>query len=492
MSGSRNEKKMVSYIALVLMIASLCWSLDGLLTEAPITKDARQNLRAAYNLSAWGVFSIEPAVSGKPPADNYREPLAPFVTSLLIRTYKNLGHTPAFEAFSKGELCCAVKRINLFWSFFLLLGSAILVVALTRSSILAALTVVLIWLSFLRNPEYIDTLCTEIPTATLMLWTSVLLIRSLRSDRRVLFFSSGCLLGILCLTRGVFLYLAVPIVLSVVIAHLTVSPGNRMRALSAGLLFIVGIALPTGPWMLRNYAHFGSFTLTLRGGAVLYGRTLRNTMNRDEVIAAFYLWGPGVYKKLVKNTFLGMSPEDYEEGGLAARLNRSADSSFAHKDAIAERAGKPEDAISFHSQGRAERARLSRQFESRGHPNPGKAADDYLKKAGLRWISKHPFRHAVMTIPFAWRGAWCFYGGGIVTALNALCVVAFMLLAAYGLFPGNQRIAAFILLPFLMLFFNAFFTHNLSRYSAPAIPYLIISLVVGMYMLGAGLGKKSV
>jgi 4-amino-4-deoxy-L-arabinose transferase-like glycosyltransferase len=492
MSGSWNKKTIVSCMALVLMTVALCWALDGLLTEAPIAKDARQNLMAAYNLCAWGMFSIEPSKSEKPSPDNYREPVMPLVIALFMRAYAPLDRVSSFDDLDRGNLCRTIKRINLFWAFVLLLGSTVLVVGFTRSALIAALCVALIYAVFLRNPEHIDTLCTEIPTAAVMVWTSVLLTMCVPSGRRVLFFCAGALFGLLCLTKAVFLYLAVPIAFIVFVCNALAPNMKKMRSLMCVVLFMAGIVAAAGPWMLRNYMHFGSFNLTQRGGAVLYGRTLRNTMNRDEVIAAFYLWGPGAYKKMVKNTFFGMSREDYQEGGRAARLNRSADSNFAHKDAIAERAGKPEDAISFHSQGRAERARLSRQFESRGHPNPGQAADDYLKKAGFRWISKHPFRHALMTIPFAWRGAWCLYGGGIVTALNALCVVAFMLLAAYGLFPGNQRIAAFILLPFLMLFFNAVFTHNLSRYSSPAIPFLIISLVVGMYMLGAGLGKKSV
>ena len=482
-------KNSIFRLSLLFLIVSLCGALDSELTETPITNDARQNLQAAYNLNAWGVFSVA-ATSEKPSADNYREPLTPFITSLLIRLHEKFDHTPAFDVLASGRLCRTIKKINLFWAFLLLLGSAVLVVALTRSTIFAGLSVILIYLCFLRNPEYIDTLCTEIPTATIMIWTSVLLTMGLRSGSRVVFFGAGLLLGLLCLTKAVFLYLALPIVFIVLLCTLTSSHICKVRTLTIGLLFVVGITVAAGPWVLRNYNQFGSFSLALRGGAVLYGRTLRNTMNMNEVIAAFYLWGPGAYKKMVHNTFLEIKSEEYEEGGRAARLNRSEDSGFAHKDELAEQAGRPEVAISFHSQSRAERVRVRRHFESLGHPNPQQAADDYLKYEARQWLFEHPVRHVMMSLLFAWRGVWCFYSGGIFTLLNALCYSACLVVALYGSFKQRGDIVAFAVLPVGMLSFNAFFSHNLSRYSVPVIPYLIISLPVMISIISGRAVKK--
>jgi len=461
---------------LVLIAAVLCWALDGVLTGAPITKDARQNLQAAYNLYAWGVFSTKPPMPGPPSPDNYREPALPFVTSLFMRACAGPGAAPAFDDFVRGGLCRPVKRVNIFWAFALLLGCAVLAAGLTRSTPVAALCVLLIYAVFLRNPEHIDTLCTEVPTAAVMVWTSILLSACMRSAGLLSALCAGLLLGLLCLTKAVFLYLAVPIALAVFVCIASGSQVKKMRALSCTALLMAGISLAAGPWMLRNHSRLGSLTLTLRGGAVLYGRTLRDTMTMDEVIGAFYLWGPGAYKKLVRNTFFDMRPEDYEEGGKAARINRSADSNFARRDALAVQAGKPEDAISFHSRGRAQRVKLTRQYRSLGDSHAQLAADRRLQREACLWIAQHPFRHSLMTIPFAWRGAWCFYGGGVFTALNALCCMAFVVLAGCAVCAGGSRLRAFVLLPLLLLFFNAFLTHNLSRYSAPAIPYLVISL----------------
>jgi hypothetical protein len=213
-------------------------------------------------------------------------------------------------------------------------------------------------------------------------------------------------------------------------------------------------------------------------------------MSVDEVVAAFYVWGPGAYQKMVANTFLEMNSEDYEEGGRAARLNRSADAAFERSDIIAQEAGRPQDAVSFYRQSQAERVRLTRYYTSQDHPNPEQAADEYLKNEAKRWIFENPVRHVIMTVPFAWRGVWCFYGGGIFTALNAICYSTFMALVLYVFCRPRGDILAFVLLPVSMLFFNAFLTHNLVRYSAPAIPHLVISLLVTISIIfGRGVKK---
>jgi len=472
------KRKILSRALLLIMIVALGLSLDSVLTEAPIMKDARQNLCAGFNMNAWGVFSIEQSASGRPSPDNYREPVVPAAAALFMRLHPAFTPGTGFEQVAGGTLCREVKRVNLVWAFLVLLGTAALAVELTGSRIQALLACVLIWLSFLRNPEHIDTLCTEIPTAAVMLWTSLLLVRSLRTGRAVSFFCAGVLFGLLCLTKAVFLYLALPAALVVFFCCRTGPHLKTIRAFGYCAVFMAGIAAATGPWMLRNTMHFGTSTLTMRGGTVLYGRMLRDTMNMDEVVSALYLWGPGAYKKMVATTFFDRRPEDFEEGGRGARLNRSADSGFAYKDKAAEQAGNPEAAISFHSQSRAERVRVIRQFASQGHANPELAADDYLKREACQWIVRHPVRHTLMSLLFAWRGVWCFYGGGIFTALNALCAAAFLALSVYGPLAGRPRITLFIMLPFLMLLFNAFFSHNLSRYSAPAVPHVILSLFV--------------
>ncbi|MBM4309631.1 MAG: hypothetical protein FJ119_01620 [Deltaproteobacteria bacterium] len=472
------KKQFLFRVLLLLILVALCWSLDGMLTQAPITKDARQNLRAGFNLNTWGVFSIEEPDTGPPSPDNYREPVVPAAAALFMRLHPAFTAATDFEQVASGSLCRQVKRVNLVWALLTLLGTAVLAAELTRSAVAALVSCVLVWLTFLSNPEHIDTLCTEIPTAAVMLWASLLLVRSVRADRVRLFFAAGALYGVLCLTKAVFLYLAPLAMLIVFFCCASAARLSAVRAFAFCAVFAAGIAVAAGPWMLRNYMHFGSATLAQRGGTVLYGRMLRNTMTMDEVVSALYLWGPGAYQKLVRSTFLDRSPEDFEYGGRGARLNRSSDSGFAPRDEAAERAGRPEDAISFHSQSRAERVRVIRRFASQGHANPELASDDHLQREARQWIVRHPVRHTLMSLLFAWRGIWCFYGGGIFTALNALCAAAFLGLAAYGPCAGRPRITACIALPFLMLSFNAFFSHNLSRYSAPAIPHLLLSLCV--------------
>lgn len=485
MSAPGRVQKTIYGMAFVLIAVALCWALDSALTHKPITGDARQNLNAACNLGRWGVFSTERPKAGVVPlADNYREPVVPFAASLLMRFSAAAGSAPLCEDFAGGALCRPVKRVNLFWAFAVLIGSAVLAAQLTRSRLVALLCMVLVYAVFLRNPEHVDTLCTEIATSALMLWTAVVLVMCMRPGARgMLFLCAGVLFGLLCLAKAVFLYLALPAACIVFFCSARVPQVKKRRAFVCTVFFIAGIAAAAGPWMLRNYGQFGRFTLTLRGGTVLYGRALRDTMTIDEVIGALYLWGPGMYKNLVRNTFFERAPADFQEGGRAARLNRSADSGFARRDKRAERAGKPEDAVSFHSRSRAQRTKLAKAYAAQGHPDPRAAADRRLQHEAVGWILEHPVRHTLMTVPFAWRGVWCFYGGGVFTLLNALCYTAFIGLAAWAAAARERRIMVFVLVPFLMLLFNAFLTHNISRYSVPAIPFLVISLFVMMPVL---------
>ncbi len=466
-------------ILILLIIFFLCLNLNSKITGSEIKDDARQNLRAAYNICKWGIFSTKSGTLKKPPFDNYREPLYPFTASILLCYYKKNAENLTARDFIKGKYSRLIKKVNLLWSFLVLLGSAFLSFILTKNRLFSLLAVLLVYLCFLRNPQYIDRFYSEIPTAALMLWASLLLILSFREQKPGLFLLTGLFVGLLSLTKAIFLYTSFPVLIVIMFYLLSGLSKASLKIKSACILFFVlGISVTVGPWVLRNKAHFDSFDISRRGGAVLYGRALKNQMDRFEIIAAFYLWGPGAYRRLVKNSFLDVKQSEYEEGGKAARLNRSGEAEFAPKDFKAQQEGKPEDAISFHSKSRATRVKTLKEFKDSDHPNPEQATDNYLNKKARQMIVANPIRHTIMTIPFAWRGSWCFYGGGFFTILNAFCYLSFIAVLLYGLLEQHLDIIAFVTIPFFMLLFHAFFTHNLNRYNSPVIPFMIISLFI--------------
>ena len=444
-------------IVMLCIIVFLCWALDSSLTEAPISSDALQNLRAAYNICTWGVFSTKSGTLQKPSINHYREPLYPFVGSFFLLYYKYHAEHLTDNDFAQGTYARLVKRVNLFWAFWVLLGSGVLSMVMIKNKLFSVLVVLLVYACFLRNPEYIDTFLSEIPTAALLLWTSIVFILCVRGHRPALFLVAGMLLGLLALTKAVFLYIAVLIVMGMFTCFFLARARRFLKLKSACLaLFMLGLLLTAGPWVLRNKLNFDGFEISSRGGGVLCLRAFKNQMNRHEILAAFYLWGPGVYTRIVKNTFLDVSESEYEEGGRAVRLNRSGTSSFAIRDRQAEADGKPENAIAFYRIVRAERVKRMLQFKEKGHPQPKHEADKYLKSLARGMILRHPVKHVLMTVPFAWRGIWCFYGGGVFTLLNAVSYVTFVVICLYGVVNRKGDSIAFCLLPLLMLLVSCF------------------------------------
>ncbi len=460
--------------------ALLCAALDRRITDAPNRSDARQNLQSAWNLYAWGVFSKSGPSGAKPVPDNYREPLPVLVTAAYMGLLGEGGACIDGDCAGRGFDSRTLKRINLLWSFAVLCASAALAYRLSRSGPAALVVMVLVFACFLRDPANIDRLTTEMAASACMLacalcfgvfatrpspWTSL---------------CAGAALGGLALTKAIFLYAAPLMIAGAAVAaamRTTAAPARLMKY--AGLMCI-GVLLTAGPWLIRNAVHFGSVQISDRGGLALYTRALINRMDAFEYRAAFHSWGPGAYRRLVRGTPLHVSSLEYERGGRAARLNCSADAGFAGDDTVAQRQGRTEDAVSFYAVARAQRVRMQHYFEQAGRPNAAHAADAYLRKEALEMIARHPFRHMAASLPLAWRGMWCFYGGGFWTAFGAAAYAAFVCVCLYAALKQQGELVAFAAAPLCLLVLNALLTNSLPRFNTPAIPFMVISLAVGV------------
>ena len=254
-------------IVMLCIIVFLCWALDSALTEAPISSDARQNLQAAYNICTWGVFSTKSGTLHKPTINYYREPLHPFIGSFFLLYYKYHAEHLIDNDFAQGTYARLVKRVNLFWAFWVLLGSGVLSMVMLKNKLFSVLVVLLVYACFLRNPEYIDTFLSEIPTAALLLWTSIVFILCVRGHSPALFLVAGMLLGLLALTKAVFLYIALLIVMGMSTYFFLALARRFLKLKSACLaLFILGLLLTAGPWVLRNKLNFDGFEISSRGG----------------------------------------------------------------------------------------------------------------------------------------------------------------------------------------------------------------------------------
>jgi hypothetical protein len=483
MNAINRAGKRTTFLGTGIVLATivlLCAHLNSMITDTPVMDDGFQNLQSAYNLKTWGVFSRERA-AGTPSPDNYREPLPPAVTAAFMYLLGDAGACLNGDCSSQGFDVLTIKKINIGWALITLCASAVLSYMLTGSRWATILVLLLIHYSFLRNPAYIDSLYTEIPASACMLVSALCVIACIRKPSPRLCLLTGLTLGLLPLSKAIFLYSLVPVVLLLLLflslhARKT-SAGNPIRGF---VMLGIGLLVTIGPWMVRNSIHFDSMQLSSRGGLALYTRALINQMDAYEFRAAFHYWGPGAYRRLVRNTALDIDDRDYERSGRAVRLNDSDGSSFFRDDVAAQNEGHPEDARSFYRIARAQRVRAIMDARQSGQHHERNAADKYLRDEALAMITQHPLRHLYVTVPLAWRGIWCFYGGGVFTLLCTAAYGSFVFVCLWGFARKRWDILALTAVPFSLLLFNAFLSNNLPRFNAPAIPFMVISMVVAL------------
>ena len=458
-------------------IVLLCGHLSSMITDAPVMDDGLQNLQSAYNLKTWGVFSKE-RVAGTPSPDNYREPLPPAVTAAFMCLLGDARACLNGDCISQRFDVRTIKKINIGWALIVLCASAVLSYKLTGSRWATVLVLLMIHYSFLRNPSYIDSLYTEIPASAGMLVSALCVMACIRKPAPHLCLLTGIMLGLLALVKTIFLYSLVPVVLLLLLflslhARKT-SAGNPIRGF---VMLGIGLLVTIGPWMVRNSIHFDSMQLSSRGGLAFYTRALINQMDPYEYGASFHYWGPGAYRRLVQSSVLDIDDKEYEQGGRAVRLNSSDRSGFVQDDIAAQKEGRPEDVLSFYRRARAQRVKVSIGLRQAGVPIVENTADVYLRETALAIILQHPFRHVLATVPLAWRGVWCFYGGGVFTMLCAVAYGSFLFVCFYGVVRKRWDILVLQAVPFFLVLGNAFLTNNLPRFNAPAIPFMIMSMV---------------
>ena len=148
---------------------------------------------------------------------------------------------------------------------------------------------------------------TEIPAASLLMIVSLAWIWAWRSRRASAFMLLGLASAGLVLTKVIFAYIWLLIILATLAMALIDRSLNR-RLLVLLCLFVAAHALPTVGWMTRNYVMSDHFALTeKRSFKVLSVRAAYNSMRWDEYLAGFAYYTP-MFK-----------PRDLEAMGIPAR-----------------------------------------------------------------------------------------------------------------------------------------------------------------------------
>ena len=488
----------------LLLCAGLTYHSERNITDSPVLGDGIQNLLIATNLYKHGVFSHEGGANPQP--TNFREPLPPMVAYAYLALFApNHSEHLGFGHFRAGDLTRFVKMSNLIWVFTGLLGVWLLTRRLTHSIAATLAATLLTYVFFFNAREYIDTFYTELTTATAIVWGSYLLYRGVKDQKIGYFLAGGAAMGLLALTKASSLYINLVALLLLVAVMLFARQRMQVsvgRIATWGLAMGLGLAVVVAPWMVRNHLQFDSMRISDRGGLILHGRATLNNMTNDEVIGLIYEKSPTIYRKLVDGTRFGQTDRDeFERGGRWQRLNRGL-SSFWKSDIEAIRAGRPDLAVSFHAEAGARYTILLNQLRVQGNHYPEEVVDGQRRDEAIRMLKERPVRHLFMTLPFFWHGFWGLKKveiplvslatqDTIVEVLNLLAGLALLTAFFVGMLRRRPDLLALTVLPFGLMSFYAFVSHNIPRYMSPAHPIMLILLVaVVAALLNAQLSRR--
>jgi hypothetical protein len=462
------------WLALPLAVA-MCAFWSSTITRSEVCCDAYDNLRMAVSLSQQHVMSLDVQAPYQPTM--YREPLPPLVTAGIIAVAEQFTGTASLDAYQHGARTAWLKYQNVLW---MLLVCAAVYVATWRvvrrvswSLGMALASQAIFFYPGLRGVD-IDTLFTEIPATAILVVASILYANGVQRHSWRLLSLAGAAFGALALVKAAFLPVFAGLVVATPLVWLRVDAGNgwRQRLIALGAMAGAFIVI-VGPWMWRNQQLFGTIRISDRGGYSLYTRALKDQkIWPAHYIGAFYAWTPNILKPLV-GAVTGYRRADMQAGGVLQQFNRFSYSGFRDQDRRAMFEGRPEAAISYYYQGRAEWEKEKLAFRAAGSPNPELKADQQLTRRALAMIERDPWAHVALIFPMLWRGA-----------LLTFPILLVVLTAAIR--SRNAWQLAFAMPAFGLIMFYACVSNFEERYGIPAVP---IAMILGICWLRAILAK---
>lgn len=496
--------RQAALLPIVVLMVALTWFSNALITERPISGDAAQNLRIAYNLINHGAYSLDETAPFL--ATSAREPIP--VLGIVGRMHM-LGQemtSASFATLQGGEAAKLIKQVNLAWVALGILGFSLLALQLTGRVWLALLTGLAVWQLFFRF--HADSLYTELPAAVIMAWVGVSAITATNARTRgrqtVGWGATGLLLGALALTKSIMVF-AIPAFLVLVgllaaTKRQIATPGIGQLPITAGMgrltrVLIMGLvaALIVGPWMVRNQLELGSISLSEgRSGWVVYKRSLLNAITDAQYRGAFALYGPQLYRRLVTDTPLGIEGRDFQHAaGYLAPLYIGP-SDFNANDWEARLAGRPDAAVSLYQTTAATYMRKLSDHRAAGDPYPSLTVDRELAREGAARILDDPIAHLRLTPLMAWRGTWSMHRLEISRpapipalplsrtseVLNGLGALALGALFIVAVFRRHAMLLAALNLPVLMGLGYSLTSQAMPRFFLPITPFMLLALVV--------------
>jgi 4-amino-4-deoxy-L-arabinose transferase-like glycosyltransferase len=477
----RSNKYIIFNLILSLIITALIFlTVASGATNDPPTSDDLQYIVMGYNIQKYGTFSMDESDIYDLEPTAYREPGYPSYLALCMKLH------PALSSMSLDELLEDGLRNLRQLQIPLIIITAFLAMYVaykfTRNWLLAY--IVLFLTGFSEVMAIISNhLLSENLAAVFILLCSIFLYKTYETKKIVYFVLMGISLAILTLIKAIFMYLIGILVIILIILLFKYAKENKRKFIAGIILFVMSYSLIVGGWMFRNNTHFNQWTITNKGGIVLYYRSKLDTMTAKEFMASFIYWLPGeqIRESLMERFF---SEEDY------IRLDKSV-----------------ENEAGFRYDAREDLHALTDSYIKQGYGDQeaNLYADRDLRKIAIRDILTNPFRHILISVPVAWFGLWVETGYKLILInKNILFMefrsVLFIPLIIFACFFASTiwaiarkkwGIILFMVTPLYLYLMNILVTFGKDRYNFPLIPILNISVILTVFFVISKIKEKN-
>jgi 4-amino-4-deoxy-L-arabinose transferase-like glycosyltransferase len=399
--------------------------------------DALRYIDYAINLHDHGVFSARrEALSEPPQPGSVHVPLYPAWVALFMRLDPGIRSALACAHDQKVAPAACPPKFKLLVAAQLVLAGvffgAVWLLALRLSGSVALAWTAAGFALLATSPlQYANRVLTEAILLPLLALFLVFLVIAYQQRQARWMLAAGVLLGLAALTRPAYAWLFFAVA-GVLAAGALI---KRERPIFAAVLvFALAYGATVAPWLARNKLQFDQLTLTsTHAGDILSQRVAYNRMGWDEFAVAWLYWFPDFGDHIVKRLFPRRIFEKlgWNEGSYYATV-----------------------APTVYAQAAAETR------------NPD-AVLPYLLQTE---ILANPVKHALVTLPLAWRAVFVSKYWGIA-GLICFCVVLVRHL--------RMREYAFLVasLPvWFMVFFHAFVSVSIPRYNLALIPLYAYAL----------------
>lgn len=483
-----NNENCAKIIILTSFSVFLSLIAKEMISERNIYGDGVIQLRAAYNIAHFNIFSHQ--LSPTPIKSNFIEPLPAFINGLYIKVLMLTGHSFNFNDLRDGSMTLLLKQINVLWIFIGLTTFILFAWKVSQKMMVSLFSTFMVALFFFSNRLVIDTFYTELQTSVLLLIASISVFFFVGKPSFLNAIITGLFAGLLVLTKAVFLYInLIALVIVIFLAffnmrHIGTNGKLIIFKISGAMILVYFMVI--GSWMTRNYTSVESFSISDRGGSVLFGRATLNQMTEEEVRGAFYLYGPRTYQLLgayipyALATDVQLDPNN----GTWVRVNRN----FSNKSFFAEL--RPFFRSEF------------QRPDEYGNPRSENEVFKDLQIQALQKIKSEPVKHMSMSFVFLWRGMWNIqpidfffikrHHDFIITELVMLLVyLSSLIMIIISVIRKHHAFLGFAIFATGGVAFYSLLSHFLPRYMLPMHPIFFLMLGFLMsYVLDTEFFKK--